>query len=224
MISSRLITIDIGNSNTDLALFNREQFIKHDYLPSVAEYADKICHIAKSWQEEAPIESIIIASVVPALGDMLETLLQSHLQITPIMVEDFKTRLFPICVDRPETLGVDRIANCYAAIHLFGPPAIVVSLGTATTFEAISRDGEYLGGCIAPGMKISLEALTQKAALLPPVSLKKPNRLIAKNTLEHMESGIYYGTVSQIEGVVKRMKLFWARTPGNRNRRTGCSD
>jgi type III pantothenate kinase len=132
--------------------------------------------------------------------------------VQPVMVEDFKTQLLPLKVDRPETVGVDRVVNAYAAVHLFGCPAIVVSLGTATTFEAISDQGEYLGGAIAPGVKISLEALTQRAALLPPGKLEKPRHIIAKNTLEHMQSGIYYGTCSLMEGMVKRFRNLLGET------------
>jgi len=120
--------------------------------------------------------------------------------------DDFKDKLLPLLVDNPSSVGVDRIVNCYAAISLFRCPAIVVSLGTATTFEAISAQGEYLGGAIAPGVRISLEALTSRTALLPPVKMEKPDTLIATNTIGHMESGIYYGTVSMIEGITRRMK------------------
>lgn len=206
MSSARVIVMDIGNSNTDMALFENSQLIESDFLPSLAEYAEKICRIAEDWNRQKPVESVVIASVVPALGDLMVTRLESHLSVQPLMVEDFKTQLLPLRVDRPETVGVDRIVNCYAARELYGAPAIVISLGTATTFEVISSEGDYLGGAIVPGVKISLEALTQKAALLPPAILKKPKRLIAKNTLEHMESGIYYGTVGMIEGMVKRLR------------------
>ncbi|MGC9328700.1 MAG: type III pantothenate kinase, partial [Candidatus Hinthialibacter sp.] len=126
---------------------------------------------------------------------------------SPMMVEDFKTDLLPLRVDRPETVGVDRIVNCYAVAHLFSVPAIVISLGTATTFEAISAHGEYLGGAIAPGVKLSLESLTQRTALLPPAVIEKPKDVIGKNTLDHMKSGVFYGALSMMEGMVKRFKL-----------------
>ncbi len=151
-------------------------------------------------------EAVLISSVVPALGDLMVTRVETELGITPHMVEGFKTELMPLHVDRPETVGVDRVVNCFAAKHLFGAPAIVVSLGTATTFEVISKEGAYEGGAIVPGVKISLEALTQRTALLPPVRMRKIETLIAKNTVGHIESGIYFGTLSLIEGMVKRFQ------------------
>lgn len=206
MKNTSLLAIDIGNSRTNLAIFDQHELVKHDFFPSAAEYAEKVCNRAIEWKKTYFFEQIVMSSVVPALGDLLVTLLHSSLSIIPFTLEEHKTRLIPLMVDRPETVGVDRIVNSYGAIHLFGCPAIVISLGTATTFEVISEKGEYLGGAIAPGVKISMEALSQRTALLPPAILKKPERIIAKNTLEHLQSGIYYGTVSLIEGMAKRLK------------------
>ncbi len=206
MNAQRIIAVDIGNSSTNIGLFQGSEILKHDFLPSAAEYSEKICQIVDEWRSEALIEHVIVASVVPALGDLLATLVGSRQGCRTMRVEDFKTTLLPLKVDHPETVGVDRITNCYAALHLLGAPVIVVSLGTATTFEVISPEGEYIGGAIAPGVKISLEALTQRTSLLPPAILTKPKRIVAKNTLEHMESGIYYGTVSLIEGMIQRIR------------------
>ncbi len=207
MISNRIVAVEIGNSSTDIGLFENSDLLKSDFFPSAGEYGEKICRFVEQWHMESQLEHVIISSVVPALSDLLQTLIQHRLKIIPLMVEDFKTQLFPLLVDRPETVGVDRIVNCFAAIHLYGCPSIVVSLGTATTFEAISVEGSYLGGSIVPGIKISIEALSQKTALLPPILFnEKPSQLIAKNTIEHMRSGMYYGTIGMIEGMVKRMK------------------
>ncbi len=178
--SPSLVAIDIGNSRTNIALFESGALIKSDFLPSSAEYLERLCNTAEKWRSQSPFEYVVAASVVPALGDLMNTLVENQLGITPIMVEDFKTELMPLRVDRPETVGVDRVVNCYAAAHLYGCPAIVVSLGTATTFEAISPDGEYLGGAIAPGVKISLEALTQK-------NRSSPSRYMEKTQGYHRE-------------------------------------
>ena len=204
MNPARIVAIDIGNSSTDVGLFEDAKLLQHDFLPSASEYSEKIYGIVESLSSN--LDHVVIGSVVPALGDLLETLIVERCNITPLMVEDFKTELLPLRVDRPETVGVDRIVNCFAVSRLYDLPAVVVSLGTATTFEAISADGEYLGGAIAPGVKISLEALTQRTALLPPVVWDKPKDLIAKNTLDHMKSGIYYGSLSMVEGMVERFK------------------
>ncbi|MEW6236296.1 MAG: type III pantothenate kinase [Candidatus Omnitrophota bacterium] len=206
MAAPKILAIDIGNSCTNLGVFEGSALIAKDFFPSSPEYADKIRLRVEDWQKERPFERAVISSVAPALGDLLVTIIEEQTEKKPIMVEACKTQLLPLLVDRPETVGVDRIVNCCAAIHYYGAPAIVVSLGTATTFEAISAQGEYLGGAIAPGVKISLEALTQRTALLPPVIWKKPKQIIAKNTIGHMESGIYYGTISLIEGMAKRIK------------------
>ncbi len=200
----RIVAIDIGNSSTDVGLFEDSTLLQHDFLPSASEYSEKIYGIVESLTPN--LDHVVIGSVVPALGDLLETLIFERRNIAPLMVDDFKTELLPLLVDRPKSVGVDRIVNCFAVSRLYDLPAIVVSLGTATTFEAISADGEYLGGAIAPGVKISLEALTQRTALLPPVVWDKPKELIAKNTLDHMKSGIYYGSLSMIEGMIRRIK------------------
>ncbi|RJP33710.1 MAG: type III pantothenate kinase [Candidatus Omnitrophota bacterium] len=207
MNACRIITLDVGNSAADIGLFEDANLITTDFLPSSADSVERICLIAERWHQENELEHVMIASVVPALGDLLAVQIEQRLRKIPIMVEDIKTQLLPLRVDRPETVGVDRIVNCYAAVHLYGSPAVVISLGTATTFEAISADGRYIGGAIAPGVNISLEALTRRAALLPPIDLhEKPERIIGKNTVEHMKSGIFFGTVSMIEGMARRMK------------------
>ncbi len=201
-----LLAIDIGNSRLKFAAFGNGDLLRQDYLPALPEYAEKICHEAALWNEEFHFTDSIIASVSPRLGDLIVTRIEHETGLAPIAVEPLKQDLLPLKVDRPETVGVDRVVNCFAALHLYGAPAIVISMGTATTFEALSTDGEYLGGAIAPGVKISLEALSQRTALLPPAVWKKPDRLIAKTTLAHMESGMYYGSLSLIEGMTRRMK------------------
>ncbi len=202
----KILALDIGNSRTKLAIFINHTMEKSDFLPSQPEYAEKICLITDKWYQDYAFQEIIISSVVPAQSDMLQTMMSERYHQKIIMVEDIKTQLLPLKVDRPETVGVDRVVNSYAAIQLCGTPCIVISLGTATTFEVISTYGEYLGGAICPGVRISMEALTQRTALLPPPVWKKPKSIIAKNTMAHMESGIYYGTLSLIEGMVQRMK------------------
>lgn len=201
-----MVGIDIGNSCTDIALFEQGTLLEKAYLPSQARSMESLCNFLLRWNARSEIQNVVIASVVPSLGDLLMTLIEDKLSISPTIVNDYKLELMPIIVDRPDTVGVDRLINCYAAMRLYGAPAIVVSLGTATTFEVISANQEYLGGSICPGIQLSLNALSEKTALLPPAKLDKPENIIAKNTLDHMRSGIYYGTVSMIEGMVKRIE------------------
>lgn len=204
MNTQPVLAIDIGNSATDLALFEGGNIVQYEAVPSSLEFSEKVDRIVESWI--SPSGRVIIASVVPALSERLLKLFSDRGGVRPAMVENFKTELLPLRVDQPESLGVDRIVNCYAALQIFGAPAVIISMGTATTFEVISKEGEYIGGAIAPGAKISLEALTQRAALLPPVALEKPPDLLAKNTIDHIQSGAYYGSLSQIEGMINRFK------------------
>ena len=203
MVKEALFAIDIGNSCVDIGYFERGTLVWKEYFPSTPESMEIVCQRALDWKID---KDVIIAAVVPSLCDLLATLLENALAQKPILVEHFKTRLMPLLVDNPVSVGVDRLVNCFGAMRLYGRPAIVVSLGTATTFEVDSPEGSYLGGAIAPGVRISLEALSQRTALLPPVKLRKPAKLIATNTIGHIESGIYYGTVSMIEGMVKRIR------------------
>jgi len=206
MSSTRLLAVDIGNTSTDIALFDHSRLLKHVFLPSTPSTYDRLGPVLDPWQAESRLEQAILASVVPPLTPLMVNQIENRLGLTPILVEDFKTRLLPLRVDYPESVGVDRVVNCYAAIHLFELPAIVVSLGTATTFEVLSAAGEYLGGAIAPGVKIALQALTSRAALLPEIHLEKPGELVAANSIEQIQSGVYYGALAMIEGLIRRMQ------------------
>lgn len=206
MDDTQVIAVDIGNSTINLALFVNGKISRYDGYPSVIDSIESVSRQVANWYTVP--SSILIDSVVPSIGNRLQLYIKERHGLDSIMVEEFKTELLPLRVDFPESVGVDRIVNCYAAKHLFGSPAVVISLGTATTFDAISKQGEYVGGAIAPGIKISLEALTQRAALLPPVVIEKPNDLIAKNTLDHMKSGIYYGSLCMIEGMIRRFRVY----------------
>lgn len=202
----RILAVDVGNTCTDLGLFENHVLLSDQYFPSALKQIETLISLVETWHRERPLDAVILASVVPALADLLVSRLDALTGRKSIHVADMKTRLLPLRVDYPETVGVDRVVNCYAAKMLYGAPAVVVSMGTATTFEALSAEGEYLGGAIAPGVNISLEALTHRTALLPPVVFGRPERLIAVHTIGHMQSGIYYGTLSLIEGMVRRFK------------------
>lgn len=205
-MKTRILTIDTGNSRINFGMFEDGELVISDFVFTAPEEALKISGIIAEWRGNKPYDQIIISSVVPNVGDLLVSHLESTLRQNVTVVNDFKTKLMPLLVDHPETVGVDRVVNCFAALKLYGVPAVVISMGTATTFEVISPKGEYLGGAIVPGVRISIEALTRRTALLPPGVWEKPQSIIAKNTVEHMKAGIYYGTVSLIEGMVKRYK------------------
>ncbi len=203
---NRVLTVDTGNSRINFGLFEDDFLSISDYVVTAPENVIKLMPTLVEWQGGTPFDQIVVSSVVPHIGDMLVSHLQQTLKQPALVVNDFKTQLLPLLVDHPETVGVDRVVNSFGALKLYGAPAIVISMGTATTFEVVSQNGEYLGGCILPGVRISMEALTNRTALLPPGVWEKPKNIIAKDTLGHMKAGIYYGTVSQIEGMVKRFK------------------
>lgn len=151
------------------------------------------------------IKGIAISSVVPPLNAPLEKMSRKYFNISPLLVgPGIKTGL-NILMDNPRELGADRVVNAIGAIELYGAPLIIVDFGTATTFCAISEKGDYLGGAIAPGIVISTEALFQKAAKLPRVELVKPEKVIGKNTISSIQSGVIYGFVGQVDGIVRRM-------------------
>ena len=152
------------------------------------------------------MEGAIISSVVPNLTPVISNSLQILLHIKPIIVGPGIKTGIPIMVDNPREVGTDRVVNAVAAYKKYGGPLVVVDFGTATTFDAISRQGEYLGGAIAPGIGISMEALFRETAQLPKVELKKPQRIIGKNTVESIQSGIYFGYVSLVDGMARAFK------------------
>lgn len=205
-MAARILTIDVGNSRINFGLFEDGELTISDFVVTAPEQALKIPGVITEWQSSDTFDQVIISSVVPNVGDLLVSHIEAKLHQQAVVVNDFKTRLLPLLVDHPETVGVDRVVNSFGAMKLYGIPAIVISMGTATTFEVVSPQGEYLGGAIVPGVRISIEALTKRTALLPPGVWEKPDHIIAKNTIEHMKAGIYYGTVSLIEGMVKRYK------------------
>jgi type III pantothenate kinase len=205
-MTNRILTVDVGNSRINFGLFEDGELAISDFVPTAPENVLKIIGFIAEWKGQEPFEQIVLSSVVPKVGDMLVSEIQTSLHFPVIVVNEFKTKLMPLLVDEPKTVGVDRVVNCFGVMKLYGTPAIVISMGTATTFEVVSEQGEYLGGCIVPGVRISLEALSKRTALLPPGIWEKPENIIAKNTEDHMKAGIYYGTLSLIEGMVSRYK------------------
>ena len=159
------------------------------------------------------IDAIIISSVVPPLRFPLVKMAERYFKITPLIVgPGIKTGL-NILYDNPREIGADRVVNAVAGIELYGGPLILVDFGTATTFCAISAQGDYLGGAIAPGIGISTEALFAKADKLPRVEIVNPKRIIGKDTITCIQIGIYYGFVGQVDGIVKRMLKDFPESP-----------
>jgi len=207
-----LLVIDVGNTNTVLGVYDGEELI-HDWRirtvigHTVDEYGMLIYSLYKfSHISSRGIENIVISCVVPPMLNILELVCQKYFQITPVIVGPGIKTGMPIIYDNPREIGADRIVNAVAAYVKIKKDLIVVDFGTATTFDYISPKGEYMGGCITPGIVISSEALFQRAAKLPRVELTKPKSIVAKDTVSGMQAGIIYGYAGLVDGIVQRMK------------------
>ncbi|HUJ33337.1 MAG TPA: type III pantothenate kinase [Candidatus Acidoferrum sp.] len=207
-----LLTLDVGNTNTVLGVFRDTELIVHWRLTTardqtVDEYGILTRNLfSLAGLEPNEISGVIISSVVPPLNWTLAEMSRNYFKQKPLFVEPGVKTGMPVLVDNPLEVGADRIVNGVAAFHQYGGPVIVVDFGTAITFDAISARGEYVGGAIAPGLGISSEALFARAARLPRVEIKDPGKVIGTNTIAHMQSGLYYGTIDMVDGMLSRMK------------------
>ncbi|HPC74276.1 MAG TPA: type III pantothenate kinase [Syntrophales bacterium] len=207
-----LLVIDVGNSNTVVGVFDGEKLVQNWRVRTVAnhtvdEYGMLIYSLYKSSKISAKsIRDIIISCVVPPMLNILEPLCEKYFHIKPLIVEPGIKTGMPIHYDNPREVGADRIVNAVAAFEKYRTDLIIVDFGTATTFDYVSVKGEYMGGCIAPGIVISSEALFEKASKLPRVEIKKPKTLIAKDTISSMQAGIIFGYAGLVDGIVGRMK------------------
>jgi type III pantothenate kinase len=210
-----LLAIDVGNTNIVLGVFDGEALIQSWRLQTLRERtSDELGLLvdglfAQSRIDRARIGGVILGSVVPPLTGTLRAMTDRYFGVTAMIVEPGVNTLMPILYENPWEVGADRIVNSVAAWDRFGQgggrPMIVVDFGTATTLDAISAKGEYLGGAICPGVQISADALFQRAARLPRIDVRKPARIVGRTTVGAMESGLFWGYVGMVEGLVKRM-------------------
>ncbi len=206
-----LLVIDIGNTNTSLGVFDGEKLLAHWRLTTarsrtVDEWGVHARNLfALSRLDFTSIDAITIASVVPPLNFTLKQMAETYFHATPLFIDHTIDTGVPILYDPPADVGADRIVDAVAAIHKYGAPCIVVDFGTATTFDAISSKGEYLGGVITPGITISSDALFERAAKLPRVEIKRPQKVIGSATVEAMQSGLYHGYAGLVDGILKKM-------------------
>ena len=209
-----LLAIDSGNTNTVFAIFDDDDKVRGEWRLSTSpnRTADEFALSLKQLMAEAGLKSrditaAIIATVVPATLFALKTLCRNSFGCDPRVVGEPELELgLKVLVDRPDEVGADRLVNAVSAFDRYGGPLIVVDFGTATTFDIIDAKGSYLGGVIAPGVNLSLEALHMAAAKLPRVDVKRTERVTGKDTVAAMQSGIYWGYVSLIEGLVTRLR------------------
>lgn len=207
-----ILTMDIGNTNTVLGLYQDDELKTHWRISTDRNKTpDEYGMLFKSLFESADIDnqavnSIIISSVVPPILRILKKASYRYFNVNPLVVGPGVKTGMNIKTDNPKEVGADRIVNAVAAGYIYDGPLIIVDFGTATTFCAVSKKGEYLGGSIAPGIGISAEALFSQSAKLPRIELIEPGRAIGKNTIDGMKSGIVYGFVGQVEYLVKKFK------------------
>ena len=208
-----LLVIDVGNTTITLGLFKGDELratwrIATDHQRLADEYAVilmGLLNVRGIKVEE--VDDAALVSVVPDLVPVFETLFQEYLKVSPLVVGTGTRTGVRILYDSPRDVGADRIADVVAAVQRYGPPPlIIVDLGTALVFDAVSKDGDYLGGALAPGIHIAAEALTNRAAKLYPVELTRPPSAIGKNTVSALQSGLLFGYVGLIEGMVARFK------------------
>ena len=214
-----IFVFDVGNTNTVLGVYDGEELTHHWRIETNRNKTnDEYGMLIKSLFDFADlslsdISGIIISSVVPPIMFALEKMCIRYFNLKPLVVGPGVKTGLNIKYDNPKEVGADRIVNAVAAIHKYGSPLIIVDFGTATTYCYITEDKQYLGGAIAPGIGISTEALYTRAAKLPRIEIDRPEGVIGRNTVSAMQSGILYGYVGQVEGLVNRMKNESKQTP-----------
>jgi type III pantothenate kinase len=206
-----LFAVDVGNTNLTLGVYLGEELIGHWRLKTdTAQTVDgwgvlfrNLFSLSKL--EISEIHGIIISSVVPQLDFSLEQMATRYFQTQPLFVTSETNTGLILKTDNPAEVGADRIVNSVAAYHRFGGPSIAVDFGTAVTFDAVSKKGEYLGGLIAAGISVTSDALFRRTARLPRIDVREPAKVIGSNTVAMLQAGLYYGTLAMMDGILERM-------------------
>ncbi len=210
--SNLLMAIDVGNTQTQIGLFDQEVLLENWAISSsVYRTTDELGILIQELFQSKKIDikivnKIIISSVVPQLVSILEDMTQKYFKTKPLFVRPGIKTGITIKYDNPAEVGADRIVNAVAGFRLYKGPLIIIDYGTATTFDAISDKGEYLGGAIAPGFGITLEALTERTAKLPRVEPKMPQNVIGKNTTNSIQAGMFFGYRGLVKEILENMK------------------
>ena len=207
-----LLALDVGNTNTVLGFFNGAELAAHWRLTTardqtVDEYGILIRELfTTAGIDPSSVSGVIISSVVPPLNSTLQEMSRRYFHMKALFIEPGVKTGVAVVVDNPQEVGADRIANSAAAFVKYGGPCIVVDFGTAINFDVVSERGEFIGGVLSPGIGISAEALFARAARLFRVELKDPGKIIGTNTMESLQSGLYYGYADLVDGIVARIK------------------
>lgn len=210
-----LLALDVGNTNTTLGLYHLDGTtperaanwrVTTHRTQTVDEYGVFFVNLFEMHgMAPSQVTNIIIASVVPPVDSTLRRVCETYFNVEPLFVEPGIKTGMKMLIDNPTELGADRIADCIAAYEKYGGPCIVVDFGTATKFEVISARGEYLGGAIAPGLGLSADALFNRAARLSRVDIQRPAKVIGTNTVGHLQSGLYFGYIGLVDGIIARI-------------------
>ena len=214
-----LLVIDAGNTNTSLGVYQGSDLVAHWRLTTnrartVDEYGVHARNLfALAGFDFKSIDAIAIASVVPPLNYTLKTMAETYFHLTPLFVDHTLDSGIKILYEPAADVGADRIVDAVAAVDKYGAPCIVVDFGTATTFNAINRNSEYVGGVITPGIMISSDALFERTAKLPRVDIKRPQKVIGSSTITAMQSGLYHGYVGLVDGILRKMLTELEGTP-----------
>lgn len=207
-----LLTLDIGNTNIKTALFDGEEMVNYwristSRITTSDEYGILLMNLFRHEDRKVEdVDGIMISSVVPQVNFTVEHMCRNYFRQNPVFIGPGIKTGINIRYDNPRELGSDRIANAVAAYTLYGGPCITIDFGTATTFGVVSGKGEFLGGAICPGLKLSASALVETASKLPRFELVQPESVIGRNTVSNMQSGMFYGHVGQVSYLVERMK------------------
>ena len=216
-----LLVLDVGNTNTVLGVFEAAAGFERDSEPAhlvanwrvatiktqtVDEYGVLFRNLfAMAELQVEQVKGIVISSVVPPMDTTLREVCEKYFHTKPLFIEPGVKTGMPVHYDNPAEVGADRVVNGVAAFQKYGGPCIVVDFGTATTFDAVSDKGEYMGGVIAPGIGVSAEALFEHTARLPRVDIRKPARIIGTNTVGSLQSGLFYGYLGLVDGILERL-------------------
>jgi len=208
-----IFVLDTGNTNTVLGVFKHNKLI-HEWRirTDIRKTEDEYGMLIKSLFEDRGIafsdfKGIIISSVVPPIMKALEKMCQKYFDIEPLIIgKDEVGSYLKMNYPHPNEIGADRIVNAVGAIDQYGGPLIIIDFGTATTYCYVNEDNAYTGGLIAPGITISMEALYQKASKLPKIEITAPDQVVGSSTVEAMQSGVFYGYIGQVDGIIKRIK------------------
>jgi len=207
-----LLAIDVGNTQTHVGTFEGSHLVEHWRFATAREAtADELASmlvglLALRGLSLADLDGAIVSSVVPQLTHEYEQVSERYLAGTLLLVGPGVRTGMPIRIDNPREVGADRLVNAIAAYERFDEACIVVDFGTSTNYDAVSAEGEYLGGVLAPGVEISMQALSERAAKLPKVDFEAPDETIGRNTIAALQSGLIFGTAGQVDGIVARMR------------------